>query len=120
MDDCTVNEATPADQPETRVVTIGGNMTIQHGGAIREALMQALGSATALRLDLAQVTAIDIIGLQLICSAHRATIEQSKRFSVMMAGNAAIEATALAVGYCRRTGCVEDIEHTCVWVEGGK
>ena len=120
MDDCTVNEVTPADQPETRVVTIGGSMTIQHGGEIRDALMQALGSAKTLLLNLEQVKEIDIIGLQLICSTHRASIAQSKHFSVMKAGNAAIEAAVQAVGYCRRTGCVEDTEHTCVWVEGGK
>jgi anti-anti-sigma regulatory factor len=120
MDDCTVNEATPADQAGTKVVTVNGSMTIQHGGEIKSALMQALKTAKTVLLNLEQVTEIDIIGLQLICSTHRASIIKRKRFSVIKAGNEAIEAAAQAMGFCRRTGCIEDTEHTCVWAEGGK
>lgn len=120
MDDCTVDEVTPADQPETRVVNIGGSMTIQHGGEIKAALLQALGSAKTLLLNLEKVTEIDIIGLQLICATHRFSIAQNKRFAVTKSGNEAIEAAVRAVGFCRRTGCVEDIEHTCVWAGGEK
>ncbi len=120
MDDCTVKQSTPAGQPETRLVTIAGSMTIAHGGEIRETLVQALGVAKTLQLNLEQVTEIDIIGLQLICSTHRASIVKGKRLSVVKDNNETIEAAVQAVGFCRRTGCIEDTEHTCVWAGGGK
>jgi anti-anti-sigma regulatory factor len=120
MDDCTVNEVAPADQPETKVVTIGGSMTIPHGGKIKTALAKALESAKTVLLNLEQVTEMDIIGLQLICSAHRASIAQDKCLSVIRAGNEAIELTVQDAGFCRHIGCLEATKHTCVWAEREK
>jgi hypothetical protein len=82
-------------------------------------LTRALASAKTVLLNLEQVTEIDLIGLQLICSTHLASIAQGKCFSVIKTGNKAIEMTAQTLGFCRPTGCVGGTKHTCVWTEGG-
>lgn len=120
MEEFAVHQDIPADQPGTRVVAIAGSMTIQHGVEIKDALMIAMESADTLQLDLAEVTEIDLIGLQFICSVHLAAIAGNKRFSVRRAGNEVVAAAAHGAGFDRHIGCNQDTEHTCIWAGGGK
>jgi len=120
MDNFSVNHATPSDQPGTRILSLRGSMTIQHGPEIKAALVEALAGGAALLLDLEGVTEIDVIGLQFICSTHRASIAEHKGFSVSKSGNRVVEEAAWEAGFNRHTGCVQDTEHTCIWAGGGK
>jgi anti-anti-sigma regulatory factor len=120
MEEFAVHQHIPADQPGTRLVAIAGSMTIQHGAEIKAALLEAMDSAETLQLDLAEVTEIDLIGLQFICSAHRSAIAGNKRFSVMKSGNEVIAAAAHGAGFDRHSGCIQDTEHTCIWAGGGQ
>lgn len=120
MEEFAIHQDIPADQPGARVVAIAGSMTIQHGGDIKAALMKAMESADTLLLDLTQVTDIDLVGLQFICSAHLAAIAGNKRFSVRKSGNEVITAAAHGAGFDRHIGCHQDTAHTCIWAEGGE
>jgi anti-anti-sigma regulatory factor len=119
MDNFSCSQTTPADQPGTRVVTIKGSMTIQQGAEIQTALLEAMAAGDTILLDLNAVTEIDLIGLQFICSAHRTSLAEGKRFSVSKAGNRVIEAISQAAGVSRSAGCVKGSERTCAWVGGG-
>jgi anti-anti-sigma regulatory factor len=120
MDEFAVYQEIPADQPGTRVVSIRGSMTIQHGAEIRTALLEALGPAENLLLDLAKVTEIDLIGLQFICSTHRSAIAGNKHFSVMKSGNEVIKEAMRGAGFDLFTGCLQAAEHTCIFAGGGE
>lgn len=120
MEEFAVHQNIPADQPGTRVVAIAGSMTIQHGAEIKAALLEAMGAAETLLLDLAEVTEIDLIGLQFICSTHRSALAGKKYFSVMKSGNEVVAAAAHGAGFDRHIGCNQDTAHTCIWAEGGK
>ncbi|RJX34499.1 MAG: STAS domain-containing protein [Desulfurivibrio sp.] len=119
MEEFAVHQHIPADQPGTRVLAITGSMTIHHGAEIKAALLEAIESADALQLDLAEVTAIDLIGLQFICSAHFSALAGHKRFSVMKSANPVVAAAAHEAGFDRHVGCVQDTENTCFWAGGG-
>ncbi|MDA8164296.1 MAG: STAS domain-containing protein [Desulfobacteraceae bacterium] len=118
MDKLTTHHAISAYQPNVRILTLGGSMTIQHGEEIKAALAQSLAAADeVLLLDLLAVTEIDLIGLQAICAAHRSSIEQGKRLSVVRSGNQAIEKIVPLAGFDRHTGCTVDTGRTCIWTE---
>lgn len=120
MEEFAVYQEIPAEQPGTRVVSIRGSMTIPHGAEIRAVLLEALGDAETLVLDLEKVTEVDLIGLQFICSTHRSAIAGRKHFSVMKSGNRIIEEAMFAAGLVRLTGCLQAAENTCIWAGGGK
>lgn len=119
MDTFVVSEAIAADLAGTRVLTIRGSMTIQHGPEIKAALVRALDVGETVLLDLEQVTEIDLIGLQFVCSTHRAAIAVGKQLTVKKSSNRVIEVAMREAGFTRHTGCDQDKEHTCVWAEGG-
>ena len=120
MDDFTVNLSFPADQANTRTVTITGPMTIPHGREIKAALAEAMDAGETVQLDLRAVTEIDLIGLQAICATHRSSIANHKGFSIIRDDNPAFEAVVQALGFARHTGCIQDSGHTCVWAKGGE
>lgn len=120
MTDFSMTTITPEETPTTREISICGAMTIHHAGEIRSALLEALAEADAVQLDLKKVTEIDLIGLQLICSTHRTAVSERKLFTVMGTDDAVIKASALSGGFFRHVGCVQDVDHTCIWTGGGK
>jgi anti-anti-sigma factor len=59
---------------ERRVLRVAGPLDIAHTAALRQALVEAsdgCGAGRSTVVDLAGVTAVDLCGLQLLCSAHR-------------------------------------------------
>jgi anti-anti-sigma regulatory factor len=54
-----------------RVLKLSGELTIQNAESLKMTLLQALGRAGGLRLDLSAVTAVDAAGSQLLWSAFR-------------------------------------------------
>jgi anti-anti-sigma factor len=118
MDDFTVKYTTPANKPATKAVTIGGAMTIRHVPEIKAVLLKAMAACGTLLVDLQGVTAIDPVGFQVICAAHRLAMAEGKQFSIIKSGNQTIETAMQSTGFFRHTGCVEDTEQSCAWIGG--
>jgi len=102
---------------EERVVTIRGKMTILYAHDIKAALVEALARAQHIRLDLEDVTEMDLAGMQLICAAHRDCINLKKKLSVSGNTNEVFSGFAAASGFSRHVACVEG--ETCFWGGGG-
>lgn len=119
MTDFSITASTPEDAPTVRAIGICGGLTIHHADEIRIAMMEALSEAAEVRLDLEKVTEIDLVGLQLICSAHRSAITERKHFTVTKGDAAVVSGAADAGGFTRHVGCIHDIDHTCIWSGGG-
>lgn len=58
------------------LLRIGGEMTIEHGAELKQALQDLLADSGALIIDCAAVERVDLTGLQLLCSANRSAAEQ--------------------------------------------
>ena len=119
MADFTINRTKSEGAADTTVVSIAGEMNIQHATEIKAALLEAFAEAGHLQLDMDKVTEIDLAGLQLLCSAHRASILANKSFTAAGVGGEMIEAAAVAAGFPRHVGCVQDVNKTCIWAGGG-
>jgi anti-anti-sigma regulatory factor len=120
MSDYSMTTKTPKGKPDAREIGVRGTMTIHNAGEIRAGLMKAIAAASNVTLDLKKVTEIDLVGLQMICSTHRSAVRNHKLFVVTGGNSPVIAAAALSAGFIRHTGCVQDTDHTCIWIEGGK
>jgi hypothetical protein len=119
MTDFSMTKQTPEEAPTVREIGICGGMTIHHADDIRMTLLDTLAEANEVRLDLKKLTEIDLVGLQLICSAHRTAMNDRKLFVVKGGDNSAVKSAALAGGYIRHVGCAGDVDQTCIWSGGG-
>jgi anti-anti-sigma regulatory factor len=118
MTDFSVTTTTPREAPTVREIGFCGAMTILHAGEIRTAMLEALAEADEVRLEMAQVKEIDLMGLQLLCSAHRTSVSLNKRF-ILGGCCASVKETIQDSGFKRYVGCEQDVDHTCIWIQGG-
>ena len=118
MTDFSIKKTTPQEAPTIREIGIFGAMTIHHAEEIWSAMLEALAEADEVRLEMAQVKEIDLMGLQLLCSAHRTSVSMSKRF-ILGGCSASVKETIQDSGFKRYVGCEQDVDHTCIWIQGG-
>jgi len=120
MPNFSLKTITTKESPGIREIAISGAMTIHHADEIRTTMLVTLNEAEEVRMLMAQVTEIDLVGLQLLCAAHKTSIAMNKRFTVAECGDGNVKGTIQGSGFRRHVGCVQDINHTCLWLGGGK
>ena len=118
MEDLSITMVTPEGEPTVTVLCVSGAMTIQYAGELKNALLHALENYEQIRLDVGKVSAVDLSGLQLICSAHRTSIQLNKQFAFNGAGSEVLKSVGSEAGFPRHVGCSQDKGHTCIWVGG--
>jgi anti-anti-sigma regulatory factor len=99
MDEFSLTTTTPAGKPVTREVAVSGTMTIHHAAEIKEALLAAFAEADDVRMELTQVTEIDLVGLQLLHSAHQTSVIMGKRFASSGSCGKAVTAAMERAGF---------------------
>jgi len=114
-----VSTTTPEGESSTVVVSISGSMTVQYAGELKTALLTVLDSAEQIRLDVGNVTEVDLAGLQLLCSAHRTSVQLNKQFVFCDGYNEVVKKIGREAGFQRHVGCALDKGKSCIWV-GGK
>jgi anti-anti-sigma regulatory factor len=103
------------DEGTATRVAVEGAMSIEWVGAIRDGLLQAFGAGKQVELSLAEVTEVDLAGLQLLCSAHRTALARNLGFRVTGGHNEPVATVARAAGLPRHAGCANDQFGSCVW-----
>ncbi|WP_298266660.1 STAS domain-containing protein [Geobacter sp.] len=101
----------------TLVLQLSGELTIPWAGEFRQALLDAFDRAASVVVDVENLDAVDITGLQLLCAAHRTSCARGKGFRLTGEGSAFAEAAGLA-GFTRHVGCARDVGKTCIWTGG--
>ena len=86
-------------------------LTIQNASDFRDALLDALGRAARVVVDLSQVSEVDLTGLQLLCSGCRSASAAAKSLAVSDPSEAFVRAAG-AAGFIDATG-------RCIWESGG-
>ncbi|MCL4490600.1 MAG: STAS domain-containing protein [Nitrospirae bacterium] len=100
------------------VMTIGGELTVQHADELKAALMRSLDAVDHLILNLDKVTEIDLSCLQLLCSAHRTSTELKKQLTITGNQSDALKQVIETAGYSRHVGCAFDCNKSCLWLGG--
>ena len=98
-----------------RTVVLQGEVSMITGGMLRMALLDCLQAGASTKLDAAGITAIDLSGLQLLCSAHRTYVSRQAKFQFGGISETVRE-NARAAGYdtCRSV-CPYRREGNCLW-----
>lgn len=68
---------------DSTLVTIGGAITAVHVRDVTGVLLNAFCMEKKVELSLADVTEVDIAGLQLLCTAHRTSRKKGVPFSIV-------------------------------------
>ena len=118
------------DSPETsiRLEANGAGQTIYIAGAldlsgsalIRQALVDVIVNASEDRkpagtLDLSELTRVDLVGLQLLCSAHRTTVNRGGDLELGAAPDWFHEISQSAGFVRRRSTCPHRRGQNCLW-----
>ncbi|MFO0754617.1 MAG: STAS domain-containing protein [Thermodesulfovibrionales bacterium] len=101
------------------LLTCHGELTLQHTGELKAALMRGLDSADHLIFNLDKVTAIDVACFQLLCMAHRISKSLNKRITFTGIRHKPFKVPFGEAGSLRRRECVVDcLKAVCRWVSG--
>ena len=97
------------------VLVLDGELAIQRAVALRESLMDRLLTGNAIDLDLSNVTAIDVSGLQLLCSMHRTARNAGGDIRIASPLSAAVAQMVESAGFARRHVCRSNSSSRCLW-----
>lgn len=95
-----------------------GELTVHNAAAIREGILQALGQSEEVEIDLEGVTAVDLAGLQLLCSAHRTAEAEGKTLLLESRSKSILREVRRASGFVLNRSCRHVQETDCFWVGG--
>jgi anti-anti-sigma regulatory factor len=106
------------DVPDGKAVKIECDLTIENVASLKAFLIASLKEGDRLIIDPSEVTAVDVAGLQLLCSAHRTALLTNKEF--VLAGNITqvFRQAVKDSGYARNEGCMTLGESQCIWIGG--
>ncbi|HJV65454.1 MAG TPA: STAS domain-containing protein [Geomonas sp.] len=94
---------------------IGGEMTIERAGELRESLLEAFQAGKPVQLSLSAVTSLDASGLQLLCSAHRTSLVSGVGLVVEGEQSELFRSVAELAGMFRPAGCRHNAGGSCLW-----
>ncbi len=100
------------------VLTLDGELTIEHAGELKKMLIEAMDSAESVDIKLEEVTGVDLSCLQLLCSAHRTALKSRKQLTLSSEESDAFQQMVRDVGYARHDGCALNPGPGCLWCGG--
>ncbi len=96
-------------------VAINGAMTICQAAELKAGLLKAFETGKPVEIQVAGVTEVDVTGLQLICSAHRSSLERGCTLKVSGTDSEGFARVAQQAGMLRHAGCSHDVTNSCIW-----
>ena len=96
------------------ILTLYGDVTIQGATELKGILLEQLNRDTDLTINLSYVTDCDISLFQLLCAAHKKSIDYKRPIGVSGC-SPAIQQVMSSGGFLRESGCVEENDHSCLW-----
>ena len=99
----------------SRTVRVKGELTLATAGRVQRVLLEGVGPGTKTVLDGGGITAVDLCGLQLVCSAHRTYLLNEACFEFRpIPGH--VEQTARTAGYDASVSvCPYRRDGNCIW-----
>jgi anti-anti-sigma factor len=95
-----------------------GELTIQRANELKSLLLAKLPAGNLIDLDLKRVSAIDIAGIQLLCSAHRTVKNAGGNIRIAVQPSESIVNSMRKAGFARRYSCNPNCKEACLWNPG--
>ncbi len=106
------------ESDEKKTLSISGELIIQNAAELQKILIESLEDTAHLALNIENVTEIDMSCLQLLCSAHKTTLNTDKGLSIDGGPSAIFQKAVNISGYQQFTGCELDKSNSCLWING--
>lgn len=65
-----------------RVVRLSGELAIDSASELKESLLKAFENCSELKLDVSMVESADLACVQVLCAAHRFSVERAKKLAL--------------------------------------
>ena len=104
--------------PENGAVKFECDLIIENVASLKVLLAASIKERDDLTIDLAGVAAVDVAGLQLLCSTHRTAHSMNKRFSLAGERPRVFRQAVKDSGYARNEGCESHGKSDCIWIGG--
>lgn len=97
-------------------VSLGGEITIENIGQVREALLEAVqASLHSVTVDFVPDSQVDISLIQLLCASHRSAEGLHKQITLKTPLLPALHKLAFRSGFESSAGCTAQSDKTCLW-----
>lgn len=97
------------------VVILNGDITVEHSDLLRNALLESLEGTDLIEVDFRNATTVDLSCLQLLCSAHRTSVNAGKSIELRPDHTEILKEAVRESGYPRYIGCTLETEKSCLW-----
>ncbi len=111
-----MNNSVPEKPEKTRVIDLGGDLTIGRAGELRQIISDSLKINDQIVLACSEGTDMDLSFLQLVCSAHRTALQSDRLLKLSDTLKAYLLRKAEEAGYFREMICKSDKNHECFWL----
>ncbi len=98
------------------MVRLEGALTIERAHELKDILLGALTSGRDVLLNMESVTEVDLSCLQLLCAAHKASLNAPKPLSIQGARPIALSQAMWDAGFLRKLGCRAESKKSCLWI----
>ena len=106
-----------SESPADKITfVLEGNLTIGRASDARVELQEALKNAQHIELDIEAAREVDLAFLQLLCSAHRTSMNRDKTMVFKGTVPEIFKKSIEDNGYARPSGCALDFNKTCLWM----
>ena len=106
---------------DAEMVRLTGELTVGCAAELKALLRKSLqGSSGQVRIQLEDLTAVDLSCLQLLCSAHRTASAMNRQLRLVGERPALFCQTMRAAGFTRQRGCGLTPNTDCLWSGGEK
>jgi len=97
------------------VLSLSGALTIDGAEELKAAFVNAVSRYKSIEIAFAQVSALDITCLQLLCSAHRTSVREGKELTIRRPLPVVLERYYAEAGFLRINGCNAGKTGGCFW-----
>ena len=99
-------------------VPLDGEITIQKASELKDLIWSHLQKCKVINFDAARITAIDVAGLQLLCSVHRTAQIRGGDAHILTPPLPYLKQVIKDAGFKRHRSCALDTKHSCLWTSG--
>lgn len=99
-------------------VAVGGRLDIETAPELRQFLLAHMPTVQKVRLDVSQLSTVDLAGMQLICSACRTALAGTISFRFSGTLGPCVQEAIGTVGLQRHTTCKHNADNPCIWCGG--
>lgn len=99
-------------------INAAGRLCIDTAAELQQFLLAQTMQSTTVKLDLSAIDAIDLAGIQVICSACRTFLNNHKPFNLTGSPSSAVTSAKEALGLQRQSICKHNNNQSCIWCGG--